>query len=63
VLVGAGEQDERALAIGEAALGPDRRPWPAIRGNLDVVLQALKERTSQRVYHGASRDIPALWRI
>jgi hypothetical protein len=52
-LEGAGEQDEWALAIGEAARGPDHpttRPWPAIGGNLDVVLQASRTHL-QRVYH------------
>jgi hypothetical protein len=46
-----GEQDERALAIGEAALGPDHPTVAAIRGNLDVP-EGLPR---------TSRDIPALW--
>src|SRR5919106_6826600 len=37
-LEGAGEQDERALAIGEAALGPDHPHVATIRDNLDAVL-------------------------
>jgi hypothetical protein len=32
-------------------LAPTTRPWPAIRGNLDVVLQALKDAPPE-VYHG-----------
>ena len=42
-LQGAGEQDERALAIGEAALGLDHPTVAAVRGSLEVVLQALKD--------------------
>jgi hypothetical protein len=40
---GAGEQEERALASGEAAPGPDHPTVAALRGNLEVVLQALKD--------------------
>jgi hypothetical protein len=36
-------QLERALAIGEAALGPDHPNVATIRDNLDGVLQALQE--------------------
>jgi hypothetical protein len=46
-LEGAGEQDERALAIGEAALGPDHPDVATWRGNLGGVLQALQEATSE----------------
>jgi hypothetical protein len=42
-LEGAGEQDERALAISEAALGPDHPVAAAYRGNLAGVLAALQE--------------------
>ncbi|HZA30875.1 MAG TPA: tetratricopeptide repeat protein [Propionibacteriaceae bacterium] len=35
---GAGEQDERALAIGEAALGPDHPTVATYRNNLGGVL-------------------------
>jgi hypothetical protein len=41
--VGAGEQDERALAIGEAALGPDHPYVATYRSSFDGVLQALLE--------------------
>jgi hypothetical protein len=34
---------ERALAIGEAALGPNHANVAAYRINLDLVLQALQE--------------------
>jgi hypothetical protein len=34
---------ERALEISEPVLGPDHPTVAAIRGNLDVVLQALKD--------------------
>jgi hypothetical protein len=59
-LEGAGGQYERALAIGEAALGPDHPTWPAIRGNPEVVLQALKDAPPEGLPR-SSRDIPALW--
>jgi hypothetical protein len=59
-LEGAGEQYERALAIGEAALGPDHPTVPAIRGNLEVVLQALTDAPSEGLPR-TSRDISALW--
>jgi hypothetical protein len=42
-LEGAGGQYERALAIGEAALGPDHPTVAAWRSNLGSVLEALKE--------------------
>jgi hypothetical protein len=42
-LEGAGEQDERALEIGEAALGPDHLHVATIRDNRDAVLGALQE--------------------
>jgi hypothetical protein len=34
---------ERALAIGEATLGPDHPDVAKMRGNLDGVMQALHE--------------------
>jgi hypothetical protein len=34
---------ERALTIGEAALGPDHPTVVTIRGDLDSLLQALRE--------------------
>ena len=42
-LEGARAQYERALAIGEAALGPDHPHVTTYRGNLHNVLQALQE--------------------
>jgi TIR domain len=42
-------------------LGPTTRTWPAIRGNLEVVLQALKDAPPEGLPR-SSRDIPALWR-
>jgi hypothetical protein len=50
-LEGAGEQDERALASGRRRLAPTTRPWPAIRGDLEVVLPGLKD-APPRVYRG-----------
>jgi hypothetical protein len=41
---GGEEQEEWALTIGEAALGPDHPTVATIRGNLSGVLQALKEK-------------------
>jgi hypothetical protein len=41
-------------------LAPTTRPWPAIRGNLDVVLQALKDAPPEGLPR-TSRDIPRLW--
>jgi hypothetical protein len=42
-LEGAGEQDERALAIRKAALGPDPPDAVTHHRNLDSVLRALQE--------------------
>jgi hypothetical protein len=42
-LEGARVQFERALASGEAALGPDQPYVATYQGNLDGVLQALQE--------------------
>jgi hypothetical protein len=42
-------------------LAPTTRPGPAIRGDLDVVLQALKDAPPEGLPWGPSRDIPALW--
>ena len=46
---GAGEQDEEALAIGEAALGPDHSNVAIRRSNLGRVLQALGDLAGARV--------------
>jgi Tetratricopeptide repeat len=48
-LEGAGEQYERALAVGEAALGPDHREMAVWRGNLGRVLQDLGDLAGARV--------------
>jgi Tetratricopeptide repeat len=48
-LEGAGEQYERALAVGEAALGPDHREMVVWRGNLGRVLQDLGDLAGARV--------------
>jgi hypothetical protein len=42
-LEGAGEHDERALAISEEALGPDHPTVATYHGNLADVLGALQE--------------------
>jgi hypothetical protein len=42
-------------------LAPTTRPWPAIRGNVDVVVQASRTHL-QRSTSEPSRDIPTLWR-
>jgi hypothetical protein len=59
-LEGAGEQDERALAIGEAALGADHPTVAAVRGNLEVVLPGPEGRTSDGLSR-SSRNILAPW--
>jgi hypothetical protein len=43
-----GEQYERALAIGEAALGPDHPTVATIRGNLGSVLGPYRRRRPER---------------
>ena len=46
-LEGARSQYERALGIGEAALGPDHPTVATYRSDLDSVLQALQEATPE----------------
>jgi hypothetical protein len=46
-LEGAGDQEERALEIGEAALGPDHPTVAALRDNLSGVLQAPQDATAE----------------
>jgi hypothetical protein len=60
VVFGRGRMSGR-LRSARRRLAPPTRPWPAIRGNLDVVLQALKD-TPPEGLPRRSRDIPALWR-
>ncbi|MDF2743445.1 MAG: ATP/GTP-binding protein [Actinomycetia bacterium] len=50
-LEGAGERDERVLAIGEAALGPDHPAVATYRGNLGNVLQALGDLEGARAQY------------
>jgi hypothetical protein len=56
-----GEQYERALAIGEAALGPDHPTVATIRGNLGSVLGPYRRRRPERTRVRPSRDIAELW--
>jgi hypothetical protein len=50
-LEGAGEQDERVLAISETTLGPDHPAVATYRGNLGNVLQALGDLEGARAQY------------